>query len=632
MGVSIYCGDNLIYSTTIDSLKLISPKVTQEVNKTGSFEFDIYPDHPYYDMIHRFTDIVTVYDDGISEPLFRGRIIKDEKGFYNEKKVTCEGELAFLLDSIQRPYSFPATGYDTTPEGLLKYYIDRHNEQVSADKQFTVGNVTVTDPNGYITRSNSDYTNTWNEISKKLVNNLGGYLWTRHVNGVNYIDYLSDFTTLSNQKIEFGENLLDLTQTISAESFATAVIPLGAKDNSTGERLTIKSVNNNVDYVYNEDAVQEYGYIFITQTWDDVTQASNLKTKGQEYIDGLAQFTASISISAADLNGTGVNVNSFRIGRYVTVESNPHGISQNFVVTKLSRQLDKPEATRLTLGASFKTLTEKQYGTSQSIGELVTRVDSTEKKVIQLANGSITVSDTQPTTHDTLWLDTSVNPSVLKQYDPEYQLTLQQPSDWESNYTSYFTYDADTGEYVAVTGDTAPEWAEDTYYQYVEWVIVNDQSQALYYMRKEYNSTIEQTSESIMTSVSENYYLKEDTDQLIASVNTTIEQNAEAVQISFNQVNQDITDVAENADAQFQTISKYIRFEDGNIILGEVGNQLTLHIENDIIHFVDNNNTVAYFSNNKLYVTDGEFINTLRLGNFAFSPRENGNLSFSKIV
>lgn len=632
MGVSIYCGDNLIYSTTIDSLKLISPKVTQEVNKTGSFEFDIYPNHPYYDMIHRFTDIVTVYDDGVSEPLFRGRIIKDEKGFYNEKKVTCEGELAFLLDSIQRPYSFPATGYDTTPEGLLKYYIDRHNEQVSTDKQFTVGNVTVTDPNGYITRSNSDYTNTWNEITKKLITNLGGYLWTRHVNGVNYIDYLADFTTLSNQKIEFGKNLLELKQTISAENFATAVIPLGAKDEATGERITIKSVNNNVDYVYNAEAVQKYGYIFTTQTWDDVTQVSNLKTKGQEYIDGLAQFTASINISAADLNGTGVDVNSFRIGRYVTVDSNPHGISQNFVVTKLSRQLDKPEATRLTLGASFKTLTEKQHGTSQSIGELVTRVDSTEKKVIQLANGSITVSDTQPTTHDTLWLDTSVNPSVLKRYDPEYQLTIQQPSDWETNYTSYFTYDSETGEYVAVTGDTAPEWAEDTYYQYVEWVIVNDQSQALYYMRKEYNSTIEQTSESIMTSVSENYYLKEDTDQLISSVNTTIEQNAEAVQISFNQVNQSITDVAENADAQFQNISKYIRFEDGNIILGEVGNQLTLHIENDIIHFVDNNNTVAYFSDNKLYVTDGEFINTLRLGNFAFSPRENGNLSFSKIV
>ena len=119
MGVSVYCGQLLIYSTTIDSLKLIAPKVTQEVNKTGSFEFSIYPDHPYYDLIHRFTDIITVYDDGISEPLFRGRIVKDEKGFYNEKKVTCEGELAFLLDSVQRPYSFPAAGYATTPEGLL---------------------------------------------------------------------------------------------------------------------------------------------------------------------------------------------------------------------------------------------------------------------------------------------------------------------------------------------------------------------------------------------------------------------------------------------------------------------------------------------------------------------------------
>jgi len=96
-------------------------------------------------------------------------------------------------------------------------------------------------------------------------------------------------------------------------------------------------------------------------------------------------------------------------------------------------------------------------------------------------------------------------------------------------------------------------------------------------------------------------------------------------------MNQNIGDVAAGTDAKFEEISKYIRFEDGNIILGESGNTLTLRIENDRISFLDSGLEVAYFSNNKLYVTDGEFLHSLQLGNFAFMPRENGNLSFTKL-
>lgn len=452
------------------------------------------------------------------------------------------------------------------------------------------------------------------------------------MNGVNYIDYLSDFTTISNQKIEFGSNLLELTQTISADSFATAVIPLGAKDKTSGKRLTIESVNNNVDYVYNAEAVKKYGYIFTTQTWDDVTVASNLKAKGQAYIDGIAQFTASVNVSAADLNGTGVNVNSFRIGRYVTVESSPHGISQNFVVSKLSRQLDKPEATRLTLGASFKTLTEKQHNTNLTISDIGLRIDSTEQKVIQLENGSITVSDTEPESHETLWLDTSVNPPLLKRYAPEYLLLVAEPSDWASNYTSYFTFESSTGTYSAVAGSTAPEWEEDTYYQHTEWITVNDTTQAFYVIEKNLSVEISKSETNIMSRVSEDYYLKDETDSLISSVSTTVEQNKNSVDILFNQYSANLEDLSENTDTKFEEIKKYIRFVDGKILLGKVGNELELQLENDRISFLQSNSEVAYFSNNKMYVTDGEYTNSLVLGQFAFLPRNNGNLSFKKLV
>jgi hypothetical protein len=139
------------------------------------------------------------------------------------------------------------------------------------------------------------------------------------------------------------------------------------------------------------------------------------------------------------------------------------------------------------------------------------------------------------------------------------------------------------------------------------------------------------TSESITSTVMDEVYLKADTDALIESVSTQITQTAEDVEIRFTDFSQNINDVAAGTDARFEEISKYIRFTDGNIVLGEEGNTLTLQIENDRISFLDSGIEVAYFSNNKLYVTDGEFLHSLQLGNFSFIPRENGNLSFKKL-
>ena len=46
----------------------------------------------------------------------------------------------------------------------------------------------------------------------------------------------------------------------------------------------------------------------------------------------------------------------------------------------------------------------------------------------------------------------------------DYELTTAEPDDWETNYTDYFTESG--GVYSPVTGDTAPTWATDTYYSY----------------------------------------------------------------------------------------------------------------------------------------------------------------------
>ena len=521
----------LLYDDQVEGYQIFNPKLELELNQIGSFEFTIYNDHPNFDNIKRLKSIITVYQDGFL--VFRGRILNDEQGFYNERQVSCEGELAFLVDSIQRPYDF--TG---TPSDLFAQFIATHNAQVDASHQFKVGNVTVTDPNDYISRSDSDYLTTWENIQKKLIDTLGGFIWVRHEADGNYIDYLSEFNLLSPQTIEFGKNLLDLKRTTKGEDIATAIIPLGAKEEESDGRVTIASVNNGVDYVYNQEAVDAYGWIFKVQTWDDVTEASNLLTKANAFLNEQVKMLYSIELDAVDLATVDRTVSSFHLGTQVRVTTNPHSIDQLFLVKKLSINLLQPASNKMTLGDSFYTFTEQARR-----GQI-----GTENMVVNISSG------------------------------------LQERLDL-----------------------------------------------GLVETEKRMSAQITATSESISSTVMDEVYLKDDTDALIKSVSNQITQTAEDVEIRFTDFSRDVNATIAGQDAQFEEIHKYIRFVDGNILLGEDGNTLTLQIENDRISFLDSGLEVAYFSNNKLHVTDGEFINSLQLGNFAFLPRENGNLSFKKL-
>lgn len=116
-----------------------------------------------------------------------------------------------------------------------------------------------------------------------------------------------------------------------------------------------------------------------------------------------------------------------------------------------------------------------------------------------------------------------------------------------------------------------------------------------------------------------------------ATVSTQWEQTNTSFEMKFAQIIESIVNNATETNEKFAEQLKYIRFENGNIILGEEGNQLILKIQNDRISYQQNGTEVAYFSDNKLYVTTLEVTHSLQLGNFAFIPRANGNLSFKKV-
>ena len=233
---------------------------------------------------------------------------------------------------------------------------------METEKRFVLGKVTVSDANDYIVRSNIDYTDTWTELQKKLIDLLGGYLQIRHENGVHYLDYLQDFTLLAPQKITFGKNLLDLKRIRKGSDIATAVIPLGAKlkdaeGNDTDTRLTVASINNGSDTLVDADAKAQYGLIVKTVVFDDVTDVNNLLTKGKAHLAQLVNLPETVELAAADLAALGQEITSFHIGTKVRVTSMPHGIDQLFTVSKLSINLFDPASNKLTLGGVVDTFT-----------------------------------------------------------------------------------------------------------------------------------------------------------------------------------------------------------------------------------------------------------------------------------
>lgn len=339
-----FCSSNFEHS------QLLNPKVTLEVNKSGSLTFTMMPDHPYYNGITFRQNIFDVYLN--DELIFEGIPVSDQVDFWNRRTVVCEGELTFLNDTIQRQ----AVYQNQTVASLLGEYLTVHNAQADATKQFTVGSVTVSGGNSIYRYTN--YNSTMQEIQDDLVQNFGGYFRVRHSGGVRYLDYLDSSPHTSSQTIRIRKNLVDLSTNLSSLDICTVLIPLGAKTGNQlidglDERLDISSVNGGLDYLVGT-AQAYFGNVWKTKVWDDVTVASNLMQKGQEYLDDVQWNNLVISATAFDLGLADDAVEQFHVLDMIRVVSEPHGIDRNFLLSKLDIDLDHPANTKITLGQDLR--------------------------------------------------------------------------------------------------------------------------------------------------------------------------------------------------------------------------------------------------------------------------------------
>lgn len=392
----------LIYQPGNKNGTVLSPKLTREVSKGGSLTFTMTREHPMYEMLQKMSTVVVVKQDG--KETWRGRIFSHEADWYNNRVVYCEGALSFFNDSCVTPFN-----YEGTLKQFLQHLIDVHNAQVGQKmKMFELGTVTAAlgdqvvhfgDADQY--GVGEDYGKCWDIIDKLVLKVFGGYAYCTFNaktgrNVLNYCDQAVEEKRVTAQKIEYGVNLLDLTEKTDTNGLYTRIYPVGNKhtvketrwkykfkwlpgglgkytdeheerygimdtDSATIQKYLPQSgyrYDLEDGYIENTDAVKKFGIIariveFDTDSSND-TFAAGVQALQQNHL-----MVTSYTIKAVDLVDAGYDTERLTFACYAHILSAPHSVDAIMLCSKLTEPLDHPEKKEYSFGMTRRTLTDR---------------------------------------------------------------------------------------------------------------------------------------------------------------------------------------------------------------------------------------------------------------------------------
>lgn len=137
------------------------------------------------------------------------------------------------------------------------------------------------------------------------------------------------------------------------------------------------------------------------------------------------------------------------------------------------------------------------------------------------------------------------------------------------------------------------------------------------------------SADQIWAAVEEKTIAKSEYDSFVETVRNILQMEANGTTMLFQTINEAIQHVGDTESSHYAELLTYIRFNEEGIEIGKQGNAITMKLDNDSLDFYNNGTRVAYMSDNTLYITDGRFLRTVRIGNYGFIPEANGSVSFT---
>lgn len=114
----------------------------------------------------------------------------------------------------------------------------------------------------------------------------------------------------------------------------------------------------------------------------------------------------------------------------------------------------------------------------------------------------------------------------------------------------------------------------------------------------------------------------------------TFTQTTDALGESVTNVQTQVGATADRLDEEIDARKQYMQFDPNNgLTIGDLTNTdaYSVQLTSTAMQFRAGNTVAAYVSNDRLYINNAEIVNTLRIGNFAFLPRDNGHMSLQYV-
>ena len=363
---------HIVYSPFDNTRKIVSGAYHRETNTIGSLTFSVLYNHPCHSYFEEYLGVVNLYWN--NSLIYKFRIIKIHRNFYNTLTIQCEGVLGYLNDSIVRPYTFNEThwlypigdpgAHVCTAVEFLRELIALHNIQVTAAQQFTF----VDETNGAFdsiafTTSQTSYVKSWDEIESKVIRNIGGYVQLRFSGGNNLFVFKAALTEYNSQTIRLAQNLKSLETETNSQKFATALFPISTYTDSNGQRQTIDiyNVNNSIYYVENNYAVRDYGRIIEFAQYEGITSASKLKEVAQRDLNNYINRGRPIKVAATDMAAVGSSYAPLEVDKKTRISSNVNGVDVAPVLNSFDVDILDPRNSTYTFNGEVPSFVRKTY-------------------------------------------------------------------------------------------------------------------------------------------------------------------------------------------------------------------------------------------------------------------------------
>ncbi|WP_125703689.1 phage tail spike protein [Lacticaseibacillus daqingensis] len=365
--------EQVIHSEVGDGPRLMAATLGKAVDTYDTLTVSADPTNPLYGTVQPLQTFLRVVRPDKHRQLFEGRVWTYQPGDMATDGTLTNVVVAMGLEDVLHDSIQPFAEYhDISPRDFLAALISAHNAQVESWKQVQLGVVNVTNTTDNVYRYTDDGTDTYDTIQDKLVSRLGGEIRIRHEEDGLYLDYMTEIAEQSNQVIRLASNMLSLTQKLDPTAIFTVLKPLGkAADRTTTDddgnsstetstpRLTIESVNSGSPFLRDEALIAEFGIITVAQQWDDVTDATNLLSKGKAMLAMQKPVKDQVQITAADLSMVNGAVDDFVCGNYNRIVNPLVSYDANRRI--VTQDLDLCDPSQSTMAAGDVMLTHEQY-------------------------------------------------------------------------------------------------------------------------------------------------------------------------------------------------------------------------------------------------------------------------------